>query len=719
MNAVVPLTRDAVTASPYAFLGGLDQTSSALAVPPTRCVAALNYEPVVNGYARLEGYERTDGRLPSEIPYYVLSFIDGSSQIRANDLLVGSVSGATALVVLEPQGVTGSWGDSTASGSLVLVALDGQFDSGEAIKVADQPKAVADSTAVANAASTAENEAAWEEAAQDWLRSRIQDVPGSGSVRGVFVYNGSPYAVRDNAAGTKARMFKATANGWVEQTFGRLLRFKNGAAGDNIADAPIDEDEQLVGSVSGAKAVVKRIVARTGTWGAVTGDADKAAGYFIVANQTGTFKRNETLRRTDGQEVAVTATGNSEAVELPAGGRYAFKVKNFYGASDLRRIYGVNGVGTGFEYDGGNVLVPIETGMPEGKDKPERVFEIANHLGFCFPGGSIQFSSPGEPCIFNAILGAGEIGMGDDITDVIDQTDAAVIFFGRTKVCALTGRGIDTFVFDEITEEAGAEPWTVQKVGKTVYLDRRGMRDLAATNTWGNFKAGAISELFDKYLQEKRGSGARAATSIRCRSKSQYILLYDDGSGFTMFMGRKAPEMLPFELGIEPTCSFVGEDSDGNEAIYIGAADGFVYRYNSGTSFDGLGVTGFCMMPFNHLGNIDLNKRGLSVSLEMDAAPATRIGILAQYDYADGEMPYSGSHDFTVAGGGGIWNVSTWNAFYWTSPFQGMAEADISGAGRNISVVFAARSGVTEPAHTLQAYTVRWIARGRVKRTAR
>lgn len=711
MNAAA---QNFIVASPFAFSGGLDQTSTALAIPATRCIAALNYEPTVQGYQRLQGFERTDGRLPSETPYYTLAFIDGQAQLSAGDVITGSTSGASGKVLVGPVVASGSWGDGTATGTLVLVDVSGTFQAAEALLVAGHPAAISDSPSLENGAGTPAQEAEWTAATWDWMRHRITKPPGSGPVRGVFDFNGTLYAIRDDELATKGRMFKATDAGWVEQQLGRLLRFTVGLIGGEA----LVEGNQVTGATSGAKATVRRIVVKTGMWGATSSDADKAAGNLIVANQTGQFKAGEALKL-GGTAIATVDKGDSSAITLPPGGRYAFKIKNFYGASNLKRIYGVNGVGNGFEYDGGNVLVPIETGMPDGKDKPDRIFEIANALGFTFPGGSIQFSDPGEPCIFNAILGAGEIGMGDDITDVIDSNDSAVVFFAKNKVCTLSGRGIDTFTFDELTEEAGAEAWTAQRVGRTIYLDRRGMRDLNATAAYGNFRAGSISELFDTYLQDKRKSGARPACSLRCRGKSQYRLFYDDGSGFTLFMGGKTPSMLPFELPIVPYTCWLGEAADGSEAMYLGAEDGYVYKLDSGTSFDGAGVTGFVMMPFNHLGRIDQNKRGISVSVEMDAAPQTSIGILAQYDYADGEKPYSGQHKFTVAGGGGIWDVSNWDTFFWSSPFQGMAEADIAGDGRNISIVFAANGSVTEPPHTLEAYTIRWVPRGRVKRTAR
>jgi hypothetical protein len=38
--------------------------------------------------------------------------------------------------------------------------------------------------------------------------------------------------------------------------------------------------------------------------------------------------------------------------------------------------------------------------------------------------------------VFNAILGALELSLGDDITDVIDANDSAVVFFAKEKVAA-------------------------------------------------------------------------------------------------------------------------------------------------------------------------------------------------------------------------------------------------------------------------------------------
>lgn len=46
------------------------------------------------------------------------------------------------------------------------------------------------------------------------LRANINAVPGSGPVRGVWVYNNKVYAFRDNAGATECLMYEATGSGW-------------------------------------------------------------------------------------------------------------------------------------------------------------------------------------------------------------------------------------------------------------------------------------------------------------------------------------------------------------------------------------------------------------------------------------------------------------------------------------------------------------------------
>lgn len=685
--------------STFAFGGGLDTNSAALAVPPSALISGMNYEPLAEGYGRCKGYERFDGQTaPSAAAFYSLGFDAGDDPIISGDTVVGATSAATGYVVTEPYGVTGDWGDGDAAGTLVLVAVTGTFQNNEILNVGGTGHATATGTASEDDAPSEDLREAWLELAQAYYRAEIAKPPGEGAVRGGGVINGTVYAWRDNVGATRLLGWRATAAGWTALTETRRIAF---TAGTN----EIFDGDALLGATSGATATALRVVVTSGDWG--TSDA---AGWLHITGQAGTFG-TETIKAEGVNSASITA---SVLNSFTPGGRVRTINHNFYGASDRYRLYGTTTNGYAFEVLD-NCVVPVITGMEV--DAPTYIFEIGNSLGLTFPGGSVQVSGTGEPLQWQVILGAGEIAIGTEVTDVVQANETAVALFGAQKIATLTGNDINNFVLDTLTEEAGADPDTAQRIARTVYLDKRGVRTLDATQAFGNFKAGALSGKFERYLNAKRAAGATPVGSFVSRSKSQYRMVWDDGTGFAIYMGGKTPEMIPFEYGdMQPTSFWQGELSDG-EGIFCGGEDGYVYRLDSGNSHDGDVLRGFCMTPFNHLGSIMQEKRCHKVTLELDGPPRARISITVQFDYNDGTQPIAGdaeffvigssANDFLLTGGGGNWDSAYWNEVYWSAPVEGVAECySVEGVGRNMSCIFATEAGLTEDPHILQAYSI-------------
>lgn len=685
----------------FPFAGGLDTNSSALSTPPGMVISAMNYEPLAEGYGRVQGYERFDGQTaPSETSWWVMDFDAGEQIIAQGDVITGGTSGASAIVIEPPIGFTGAWGTSNAAGTLLLIALTGTFLDNEVLLVGATPSALVDGVAAENSAATEDLIEEYTELAQAWQRSLVEKVPGEGPVRGTAVFKGTVYAWRDAVGGAKGVMFRATAAGWVQS--GQVWRLPF-----TVGTSEINEGDTVTGATSGATGVVHRIREDSGTWGA--GDQ---VGVLWLTGVTGTFAATELLQVS---AVNRATAGTIALQEFPAGGRYRTIGHNFYGAASLERLYGVNGVGKAFEIKN-HIPVFLDTGM--AIDAPTRIFEIGNHLGLVFPGGSLQLSGTGDPLAWLVILGAGEIGFGTEVTDVVQANETAVAIFGEQKIAVLTGVDTASFSLDVLTEEAGADPDSAQRIARTIYVDRRGLRDLAATQAFGNFKAGSLSGRFERYFRIKRKAGASIVGSFLSRSKSQYRLVWDDGTGLAVYMGGKTPEAIPFELDdMRPYCFGQGEMADG-EGIFIGAEDGYVYRIDSGTNFDGERVRAFVMTPFNHFGNPVLEERFHWVALELDAPARASIGITVQYDYSEGHQPISGERefsviigsagnsDFLVEGGGGNWDSAVWDNFYWSAPVEGTAKTTIDGVGRNASFIFATYARLTEEPHVLQAYIV-------------
>jgi hypothetical protein len=684
----------------FPFSGGLDTNSSALSTPPGMVISAMNYEPLAEGYGRSQGFERFDGRTaPSEIDWWLLSFKQGSVPIEQGDVITGATSGATALVILSSIDFFGSWDMANAAGKLLLLHLTGTFINNENLTIAATYHAKADGVVTKNNADTEELIDEYTEAAQAWQRSLVLQVPGQGPVRGTAVFKGTVYAWRDATGGAKGVMFRATPAGWVQS--GQVWRLPF-----TVGTSEILEGQTVTGATSGATGVVHRIREDSGTW-----SGGNQVGVLWLTGVTGTFAAAEILT----VSAANRATAGTIALqEFPAGGRYRTIGHNFYGAASLERLYGVNGVGKAFEIKN-HIPVFLDTGMVV--DAPTRIFEIGNNLALVFPGGSIQTSGTGDPLTWSVILGAGEIGFGTEVTDVVQANETAVAIFGESRIAVLTGADVESFSLDVLTEEAGADPDSAQRIASTVYIDKRGMRDLRATQDFGNFKAGALSGRFERYFRVKRKAGATVVGSFISRSKSQYRLMWNDGTGLAVYMGGKTPEAMPFEFGtMRPYCFGQGEMADG-EGIFIGAEDGYVYRIDSGTNFDGERIRAFVMTPFNHFGNPRLEERFHSVALELDAPARASIGITAQFDYAEGHQPIAGERSFNVIGaggtnpfivqgGGGSWDSDEWDEFYWSAPIEGTAKTTIDGVGRNASFVFATYARVTEEPHVLQAYIV-------------
>jgi hypothetical protein len=686
-------------ASTFALSGGLDLITPAIRMPSGHAIAANNYEPEAEGYARIGGYERLDGRpKPSLASYSVLSFDAGQTAISQYDTITGATSGATGIALYDVTPATGTWVGGDATGTIVLVNVSGTFQDNENLQVSAATVAVANGVATSRGAGNDTDDTTYLRAAIEYRRTQIGQPSGSGAIRGVWVYNGDYYCFRDNSGGTAGQMFKSSASGWGLVDLGRTIDFTSGGTYE------IAEGDTITGATSGATATVRRVIITSGTFAG--GDA---AGRLILASQTGTLQA-ENLNVGANTNVA-TIAGDSSAITLPAGGTYRFENHNFYGASDRFRMYGVNGVGTAFEFDG-TTFVPIITGMTT--DTPSHIAVHRNYLFLAFPGGSLQHCGVGDPYSWTPVLGASEIGIGDDVTNLLPSTDTAMAVFARNKAAVLFGDGPSSWVLKVLTDDAGAIADTAQRIGSPIYMDDRGLRAMETTDAFGDFNMGSITQMIEPLFRFKQANGITPVASMRVRVKDQYKVLFSDGTGITVYFGRQRPEALPIALGITPSCAVSAENSDGSEILLIGASNGYVYEMNAGTSFDGSEVEAYLRLAFNHLGSPTYRKRFHKATIECALEGTITVGIIAEFGYADPNQPSSLLVENTLTGGGGFWGEDNWGEFYWGAPLSGVIEAYIDGLGRNAAITIVSTATYEEP-HILQALTLNFSNRGLVR----
>lgn len=410
-----------------------------------------------------------------------------------------------------------------------------------------------------------------------------------------------------------------------------------------------------------------------------------------------------------------TATGWTE-VTTPAlnpGGRYDCRNYNFQGAASSIRMMGVDSKNHAFIFDGTTftqITIAGETGFPS------HLAAHYNHLFLSFPEGQLYHSGIGEPTDFDINVGAGLIGTGDEIVELKPTVGGALAVMMRNRTSILYGSDRTEWSKKDLRaqdEQIGAVEWSVQTLFDLFYLDDRGLTSLTSSQNFGNFESGTVSTGVNPFLRERK---SKVKASCIVKRKNQYRIFFESNSfgcesltltfkgGQIMGYGRSA-------LDHSVECIVSSEDTEGNEVIYFGSDDGFVYQLDKGTSFDGKAYESFFRLAFNHLGMPRNKKRFREAILGIQASTGINLKVKPEFNYGDSATAGHRVLDIDILGGGGVWDVSEWNDFVWSSQVLTEGRVDISGIGRSLSLVVYSKSDVDEP-HTIFDFTLKFSMRG-------
>lgn len=557
--------------------------------------------------------------------------------------------------------------------------------------------AIANGNDSENGALTDANDTLYSRAAIESARNRIEIVPGSGKIRGVWLFNNKKYAFRDNAGGTNSIIYVSSVTGWQTVDLGATVAFTVGSEAGEIG---FTRGETITGGTSGATAEVVDFVKTSGLWASNT-----AAGTLYLTNVTsGPFQVETVTGGTSGATAAVVA---ETTTTLLPGGRYEFVNENFYGATNRKGMYGCDGVNLGFMLTA-NGFRQIPTGMVV--DAPNHIAEHKKHLFFSFPGGSIQHSpigNPGETWI--PLLGAGEIATGDECTGFSGLPGDTLGIMNRNRLYTLYGTSSSNWNLIEQSDESGAIEHTVQRIGNPIYFDDRGLMDFKAVQAYGDFKNSSFSQKIRKTLRLNKKN---VLSSIRVRDKNQYRLFFNTNSFvICSFEDKKLSGFSLCEYPIPVECTASVEDANGNEILLFGSNDGYVYQMDKGTSFDGAEVDAFVRLAFNFMGGAEINKKFFKAVFEVDSSEELEIRFTPDFDYGETEDV---SQDLSVSASGGVWDVSVWDEFVWGDQLISNPVAYIDGSGQNIGITIFTSHTYERP-HTLNSVIIHYSNKG-VKR---
>jgi hypothetical protein len=747
----MPIQFSPVATSFFPFNGGLDQVTPPIQMRNGSLRYGTNVEiGVRGGYISTSGYERFSGQAKPSAAVYAVLPVSLIGTVAVGDMITSSVSAVTAKVVATEAGaliITAATGAFPVGGIQVGATPVGNALGPQVGGGASTPALDAAYTALAanhyraligpvpgsgpilgvhqynghvyafrdNETGTAavmyqDSPAGW---TQVQLGRELRFTQRSGTVTisiatpAVLNWPGNSFQVGQkvtlSTTGALPTGFTAGVTYYVVVA-GDNFQLSSSAGGTPVATSgtqsgvhtayltatEITDGSTITGQLSGATAVVKRVVLSTGTWGT------SPAGSLVFETVTGLFIMGEALSMAGPTgPITVNAVLADAAIALAPGGRYEFENWNFYGQASTLRMYGCDGANRAFEFDG-STYVPISTNSPD--DRPTHM-EIHKNTLFLSIASSVLGSGPGSPYQFQSIFGGVELTCGEDVTSLLSlpgsAENGAMAVRTKNRTFVLYGNDSDDFNLIQYEKEAGAEPYTVQPIGGVLAFDSAGITSLATTQKFGNFQSALVSDAITPYISNKLGL---SAASCIVRKKNQYRLFFTDGEAVVIsYSANKLLGLTTLSYPHVVSCVSSREGASGLEEIYLGCADGYVRQAETGTSFDGEPINWIADLAFNHFGGPRQLKRFRKVALEVSGSGYCEFNLSHSLAYGSAEYAAAVESLQRADVSASNWDAFIWDRFFWDGQSLLPAEGDLTGTAENISLLFSGSSDAFQP----------------------
>lgn len=233
-----------------------------------------------------------------------------------------------------------------------------------------------------------------------------------------------------------------------------------------------------------------------------------------------------------------------------------------------------------------------------------RVFK--NHI-FYAVGKNLVFSAPFTDNDFAPANGSGIINIGYEITGLMPFRDQLFIFCVN-RIFRLSGNALGDFTVLPVTFDTGCiAGHTIQEVGGDImYLSSDGVRYLSASERENDFGLTRASEKVQFELTDWLSLNGSYA-SLTISSKNQYrIFLYEGNvtaASSEGFIGVKFSNQTSDNISWSQTlgikvyaCAKYTQESE--DEHYFSNDDGFVYRMESGSTFDGTAIPAIFETPY-------------------------------------------------------------------------------------------------------------------------
>ncbi len=458
-------------------------------------------------------------------------------------------------------------------------------------------------------------------------------VPGQGQLLGTLVHpSGYVLAARQDASdATKYNIYKGVGTNWTQI---------NPATTTQTGDTTLGNDTIVNLSVGTAALLPGQPVSGTG---------------IPAGTRIRTIAGANSITLGDANAAAVNATATNAGVTLTFSNPLTYTVgmvlqSHLYNWIGVYKIAIVDGVNYAYTWDTTVMKIIYTSGA---KANPSIVCEHKGYLfvsGYSSNYGAIACSAPNNEYDWTTLDGAAEIVVGDTITGLRPWRDE-LYTFGKSTVHKLAGNSTDIFsstpfTLLDVTNKVGcSEGRTIREInGDLIFLAPDGLRTISGTANIGDTDIGTISRPVQS-LASAINPITTPCHSVVIHKKTQYRLFYPtpanaeiQATGLMAGIRKFRNNSIDWEFGqlrgFKTACADSGYwTTDGNEYVVHGGYDGYVYRQESGTTFNGTAISDvYTTVPFE-LGDRGVRKvlQRITVYVTSESAAPT-ISLALKYD---------------------------------------------------------------------------------------
>lgn len=356
-----------------------------------------------------------------------------------------------------------------------------------------------------------------------------------------------------------------------------------------------------------------------------------------------------------------------------------------------RKIIGLDGSNYPYSWDGTNFVNINGTTDINGAT---HAVQFKDHV-FYASGNLITYSEPFDETAFTAANGSGSFRVPSDVTGLIVFRERLFVFTER-EIRVVDGSSDADWQITSVSNDIGCvQPDTVQEVaGDIAFMAPDGIRLLGATDRVGDFS----NQLASRNIQSKLNSFEQDYSffsACTVRGKSQYRVFgflsgrppsLSQGYVGTQFESQNPNSFSWAELNGFKVYSIDSKIYQDDEYIVFCSDTGFVYRMESGSSFDGVDIEAEYWTPYLSLTDPIYRKTIYKVHMYFDPEGDIEGTLGLNFDFNVDNKIQPSTVDLSASGGGAVYGMALYGSAIYADAPSSVIDKLVVGAGFNVSL---------------------------------